>query len=61
VWDEDLDLRHTVGWAVEREEQEHRAIVQPYLGGIIISIADLNTVFVFGDGEDEDEVVVVQQ
>ncbi len=61
VWDEDLDLRHTIGWAVEREEQEHRAIVQPYTGGIIISIANLNTVFVFGDGEDEDEVVVVQQ
>lgn len=61
VWKEDLDLRHTIGWARAREEQEHRATVQLFDGGIIMSIADLNTVFVFGNGDDPDEVVVVKQ
>lgn len=58
VWDDDLNLRYEIGWAVEREENETTATVQDFEGGIIIRLNDTGTVFVFGEPDATEDVLV---
>jgi hypothetical protein len=61
VWEEDLDLRYEIGWAIEAEEREQRATVQDFQHGIIIEIHGLDTIFVFGDADEPAQAAVVSQ
>lgn len=59
VWMDDPTLRHEIGWAIEREEQERLATVQDFDGGTMVLIYDVGKIYVFGDPDENPSDVIV--
>jgi len=58
VWLADSSLRYEIGWALQEEEQEHRATVQDFRGGLLVGIG--GKVYAFGDPNTPEQVQIVR-
>lgn len=61
VWKEDPVLREEIGWAIERAEEEQRASVQSFSGGLMLLLHDSDTVYAFGEADSPEDVQIIRQ